>query len=433
MNFLFYTGIALLPFENFFFAPSTGWAAIAPLAFFLYFIVNIRYIGNFIYKYKKIWFILIWSFIITFFNFLNIEYRQASAARFFDSFIQLGLGIATLFSFDIFFTFKISKKKIKTVEKILLVTYTISMVTGIVQFIGIKYHIGFIMNLREFLSARNYSLRPQFTFTEPSFIGMHLFGILLPFYVYDKNKKIRNLIIIYASLAILMNSGVRIVLDSIVVIGVIMLYKIDFKKLKNIVLILIVGIIGFISVYTVYNNNERIRNIVTNGVYADGSFSSRWFRVNASLKGYKNDPLHALIGYGIGQEVLPLKKGYSEAYSEYKNDYMGEVNGLATAEKKQLESVSFCMYIRIISEMGFVVFLIIARSLFLTYKTLNQKDWKIVFLVMLYLYIQFESYAFYSLWILMVLISTSFAKNHNHFFHYVEEVHENNSTLFNRI
>ena len=89
MNFLFYTGIALLPFENFFFAPSTGWAAIAPLAFFLYFIVNIRYIGNFIYKYKKIWFILIWSFIITFFNFLNIEYRQASAARFFDSFIQL--------------------------------------------------------------------------------------------------------------------------------------------------------------------------------------------------------------------------------------------------------------------------------------------------------------------------------------------------------
>ena len=41
-QFLFKLGVLLIPFENFWFAPSKGWAALAPLAFFAYCLWNIR-------------------------------------------------------------------------------------------------------------------------------------------------------------------------------------------------------------------------------------------------------------------------------------------------------------------------------------------------------------------------------------------------------
>ena len=50
---LFFLGIALLPFENMFFAPSAGWGALTPLVFALYVLLNIRYLNRILYKYKK--------------------------------------------------------------------------------------------------------------------------------------------------------------------------------------------------------------------------------------------------------------------------------------------------------------------------------------------------------------------------------------------
>ena len=55
--------------------------------------------------------------------------------------------------------------------------------------------------------------RPQFLFAEPSYIGMHLFGILLPLMWLMRGrdriyaKRLRDLIVTYAVVAVLMQAA----------------------------------------------------------------------------------------------------------------------------------------------------------------------------------------------------------------------------------
>ena len=51
---IFRIAIFLLPFENFFFAPSSGWAALTPVVLFFYLLFNIREVFVCIKKHNKI-------------------------------------------------------------------------------------------------------------------------------------------------------------------------------------------------------------------------------------------------------------------------------------------------------------------------------------------------------------------------------------------
>lgn len=404
MNILFYTACFLLPFENLVIAPSAGWATISPIILFLYLCFNIGYIGKEIIKYKKILGIIAVGLLITLLNYLFISsYLEESILRTINTLISLGLGITSLFAFDIFFIQR--KGNIKKIEKILLLAYTIALIIGIIQFLTINFNINFVRVIDELFTKRSYLPynRVQFTFTEPSFIGMHLFGVLLPIYFYGKNQALKKLIIAFSIISILVGSGLRIILDIIVAIAIYILYKMDIRKIKNIVLIVLTGIVLIGGIQYEYENNGRVRGIINEGVYADGSFASRWFRMNASLKGYKNDALHALFGYGFGQEILPLKKGYVEAANEYVNmTYLKEVNDLGYMETQPDESVSYCLHIRILSELGIIMYIYICYQLILCYAKINE-EWKYIMMVGSYLYIQFESYAFYTIWLIIVL------------------------------
>ena len=41
---VFKLGVVMLPFENFFFAPSSGWATITPVILFIYMLLNYKYV-----------------------------------------------------------------------------------------------------------------------------------------------------------------------------------------------------------------------------------------------------------------------------------------------------------------------------------------------------------------------------------------------------
>lgn len=405
MDILFLIGIFLLPFENFFFAPTSGWAAIAPIIFFLYLMLNVNMVLKSIIKYRKIFIMFFWVFLITLINLLFIDlYVTQAVSRMISALISLGMGIVSLLSFDIYLLQK--KRNIKKIEKIILYAYSISFCIGFLQYFTIKFNIKFMNDLFVILSKRNYLVmdRVQYCFTEPSFIGMHLFGVLLPLYICGKNKKILNLIIVYVSGSILFNCGMRIIFDTIVVLVIFLMYEIDLKKIKNIFLVLLSISILIIGFNYVYSNNVRFQQIVNKGVYADGSFASRWFRINASVKGYVKNPLHTLIGYGFGQEVFPLKDGYYRAKNEYVNSYFNEVIFLESAEKRNDESVTFCLFVRIISEWGALLAIVLLVYLIKFYRSMKSKEWRALLICVAYLYIQFESYAFYSLWLMLVLI-----------------------------
>lgn len=398
MDIIFKLACFLLPFENFFFAPSSGWATIAPLILCIYVLVNFKLVFNSIYKYRKIFIFCSIGVIFTLVMYLFASY---TVTNFISAIISLGLGLVCLLSFDIYFIKR--RNNIENIVKVLLCSYYISLLIGWIQYVVIKFNITKMIEIFNLIEKRSYIIygRVQFTFTEPSFIGMHLFGILLPIYFYTRNKKIIKLIIVFSISSIIFGSGVRVLLDILIISSILVATKINFKNIKNIVILIFIPIVIFYSFNWMYDNNYRVRQIVDKGIYADGSLASRYFRINASIKGYRKNLDRLFIGYGIGNSLIPLKDGYFEAVNEYKSTYLDEIIELGDPNFNN-DSVSYCLYIRIISEFGIFMFIIVMYYLISLSIKSRSKLCKIHLIIMLYLYLQFESYAFYALWIYIV-------------------------------
>lgn len=409
MDIIFKIGIFLLPFENFFFAPSSGWATISPLVFVIYILLNFKMAIKGIYKYKFIFFFVLVAAIISLIDYL---FYGLNFENIISTLISIGLGLICLLSFYIFLNKE--KNNLDDLVPILISAYGISLCIGWIQFIVINFNLSSLINLISRFEKRSYILhgRVQFTFTEPSFIGMHLYGVLLPIYYYTKDKRLKRLIIIFSISSILVNSGVKVMLDIFVVIILIFLSKVNFKKIKNLLALIFIPIIAFYSVEYMAQNNYRIQQILDKGIYADGSLASRYFRINASLHGYAEDGRGFIMGYGIGNSLIPLRQGYIPAVLEYDNSYMKEVLELGDANYNS-DSVSYCLYIRIISELGIIsLFIVVGYLYYLTRKNKTEFN-TLYFIVILYLYLQFESYAFYAVWIYIILKTNNICMRNN--------------------
>ncbi|MDH6459827.1 hypothetical protein M2102_003499 [Fusobacterium sp. PH5-7] len=400
---LFKIGLFLIPFENFFFAPSAGWAAIAPIIFFIYFFQNIKKVKIILKKEKKL---IIGSLAIIAISFFISSMYGINIKNIAKSFIAFFLGIT--FYFSLIVRYEISKKNLQKDFNNLFLAYFLSSLVGLFQWLVYKENIKFIITMIDSISKRLYYPRVQFTFTEPSFTSMHLYGVILILYLFLKkeNKKITKLqkycTFIFPILAIILEKSSRLILDTLIILTIIFFYKCLFSKRKILIkFFIIIGMLG-ILLFTYINRDTfvviigkkdpRIEKILNKGIYSDGSLASRYFRINASLKGYCKNKLNVIIGYGIGNIRIPLLLGYEEAKKEYTNNYIIEVNSLKNFNGYSL----FCMYIKIISEFGIVVLGIILISLY-------SKEYFLEYLIILYLYLQFDSYAFYSVWFYLYL------------------------------
>lgn len=393
---IFLIGIFLLPFENFFFAPSFGWATVTPIILAIYILFNLD-IRKIIEKAKdekakKIFYIFIFLIL---FNLISFCIVGINIKNFINACISIGLGFVNLISMYIYYD---KNKSINKVVKLAIISYSMTLVIGIIEFIAIKFDIKIIYDFFNVMFKRNYLKydRIQFFFTEPSFIGMHIFGILLPLYLFSKDKKVLALIIAYSILSVVFKSGVRIIIDIAVICAIFGLYYIISKKKYAllIVLTIVLGVFGKLG----YDNNDRIRKIVDKGIYADGSLASRYFRIQSSVYGYINDFPQVLLGYGIGNSLKPLRSGYNQAVEKYESTYLIEVRELGDSEFND-DSVTYCLYIRFISEFGLIFFI---GVLWYLIKITRESDFKYKWpylLSVMYIYLQFESYAFYSIWI----------------------------------
>ena len=114
----------------------------------------------------------------------------------------------------------------RTPLRILIASYWFSFGVGVVQWLAIHLRIKTLTDYFAHLMYRQYinessvwgGGRPQFLFAELSYIGMHLFGVLLPLMWLMRGrdriyaKRLRNLIVVYAIGTVLMQAGTRIVL-----------------------------------------------------------------------------------------------------------------------------------------------------------------------------------------------------------------------------
>lgn len=401
MNLLFKLGIFFLPFENLVFAPSAGWATITPVIFALYGIFNLNKMFLCIKKYKMIFLFFSLSMLISIFNYFIYGINLINMIN---SLISLFMGFATFIAFDIYFVQK--KKKMNKILKIIIIAYSISLVIGIIQYFAIKFNLNTIIRMFDMLSKRKGYLlygRTTFTFTEPSFIGMHLYGVLYLFYIFTKDKRIFRLIVIYIIVTLFIGSSVRFFMDTGVFLFLILMKKINLKKIYSWILIIMIPIITIISFNYLYNSNYRVRQIINDGVYADGSLAARYFRINAALQGYIKQPVSVVFGYGIGNSIVPHKLGYNTALDAAGGYTNREIKGIGSSNYND-DSVSYCLYTRIINEYGLIFSIIMILWFFKRYKKSKFSSICDLFIVF-YLYIQFESLAFYTIWILIVFES----------------------------
>lgn len=379
---IFYLGVFFIPFDNLFFAPSEGWATVAPIIFFFYVLCNL----NFVKLNKKVLKFVLLLIGLSLFNYI---FYPPVLSAFADTAISLVLGIS--FFLSIYIHFFVKKKKATLFLKVLFIAYLISYFYGILSL----FNISFIDNIMSFLEKRSYD-RLQFTFTEPSFISMHLYGVILPviilFKEYKEKKYLIILLIIYGVTALLFCESSRFIIDTVIITVVLYIYwLIKFKcklqyKLLSILLLILFGLIIII----VFWHDDRIGNILSNGIYADASLAARWFRINAIIKGILQNPLSILLGFGFSNTHYPFNIGYDAAYIEYSNQYLYEIESI----RNTVDPSFFCGHIRVIADFGVLVYL------YLFYMLYKQKNKNIlVCVIVMYLYLQFDSYAFYTIWL----------------------------------
>jgi len=394
VDFIFKLALFLIPFDNLFFAPSAGWAAISPMIFFVYLMLNLKQLKFLVFrKYQTkvafILFVLSYSFLLYFIygvNFANLA----------DSLISLFLGIGCYMALVIRYVVK--KNSITKDLKVLLCGYKVGFIYGLIKVIALKANIGFILAIFKLIEKRYYD-RLAFSFTEPSFISIHVFGILLLIFYLNKDKYIKKqtgiLILGYSALTLISGGSGRFLVDVTVIFIIYILHKLFSSKInikkKALSLALIMG---FSVVFcNMIITNERVSSLLSQGVYSDPSTASRFFRINASIKGYKEEPIRALFGAGIGNAYKFLQYGYSDALIEYKSSYKTEVINLQYSKENQL----FSMPIKLISEVGIVGFTILIIVLFVFTK--RHKGNMLALITIMWLYVQFDSLAFYSIWI----------------------------------
>lgn len=396
-NIFFKAGVLLLPFENFFFAPSTGWATISPILFLAYVFFNLPQVLSLAKKHISK--IILFLASITLLEILNICLIGFNMDSFIGSSISLVLGLSCFLSFLIFYR---NNQSLKGVVNLLLIGYSTALIIGVVQWLAVQFNIDSIMNFFDLISKRNYLLhhRIQFMFTEPSFIGMHLFGILLPIYLVTKDKRLLYLTIIFIIAAIAFSSGIRVIMDTAIVAGIFLVSRAVRRKQFRYILLIAGAILGFMFIY---NSNTRLQSIIDNGIYADGSLASRYYRINASVQGYLQDFPQVVFGYGIGNSIVPIQSGSPIAQSTYQSKYLREVRELENVDYND-ESASYCLYTRIVSEFGLLFFVVLLFYLLkITKKSNFPYKWE-YFATTIYLYIQFESYAFYAIWLYLAIM-----------------------------
>ncbi len=393
---LFAIGLFLVPFDNLSIAPSSGWATLSPFVFFLYVFCNLRILGKALAKAKWVFIYLTFGMWI---QLMLLVLNEVHIASFIDGLATTVLGIS--FYLSLIIRYQICGMDKNKDGELLLKAYTISFIYGIIRLLVMKY-LRSAMVVFYVIEKRPYT-RIAFSFTEPSFVSMHIIGVFWLFiYLITDRVLIKKMLILGAGFAILeflFLGSTRCVMDFGVFFAIYLVKSLIVEAkhvVRNIALIgasISAFLIALIKI-------PRLNNIIRSGIYSDASGASRWFRVNAAVKGFFHEPIRTLFGYGMGNLIIPLKNGYNEARLSYRNGFINEVVSLGRAE--EIDSL-FCFPVKLISDWGLIItaFLII---LFLVKAKQKHIDIYVVIMT-LWLYVQFDSYAFYSLWLLLFIIN----------------------------
>lgn len=245
-------------------------------------------------------------------------------------------------------------------------------------------------------------------------ISAYLFGVLLPLMWLMRGrdriyvKRLRNLIVVYAIGSVLMQAGTRIVLDSVVALLVAIIVHNSWcdkkQRVRGIAQLLGAVMLGLLGVLA----DSRLSSIAENGAEGDGSFFARIYQSLDPICGLLAHPWTVLTGYGAGNIINAVWAGAKHAERLLNGLGMNGSAAVGFAAGMNADTVwTMCAYTSVVAEYGLIglILLIIASIVSMTrvFDTAAAEHgvWSktvICWLVLIvYLYIQCENYAFAAL------------------------------------
>ncbi|MEK0279843.1 hypothetical protein [Bifidobacterium mongoliense] len=403
---LFYAALSLLPVDGTVAGiPLPFWTPLSPWLFLAYALVNARLLRTVARRYLPFVLFPLLLVLVSFYGWTTVGFHGWAAVRSIGSVV---LGLACLASLEI--ALRIKRLPWKPMVTVLVATYGVAFLVGVVQWAGVQWHVAGIRQFFARLMYRNYTgVRPQFLFAEPSYIGMHLFGVLLPVYWLTRDRRVAVLVPAFAVGSLLMGAGTRIVIDSVVA-GVLWLAaSINFRRRgATIGAVAGVGAVAAGAVAAVFLN-PRLNKLATDGLLnGDQSMSARIFHMLAPAWAWKHDLWHTLFGWGAGNISNAVRAGYWGARRWY-DARGGLVNGeIRGQENPPTDTFTMSAYVSFITEFGALAMLLVVL-LVVALLTVNHA-WNrttVCWLVLVaYLYVQFEAYGFYALVLLVWVAKT---------------------------
>ena len=263
------------------------WSPISPALFAVYCLCNWRQLRIAANRYLPMFLLPVACIILSIPGWLKFGIHLNAA---FMSITGLLGVLATLGAIAL--AFDIKRIPWRTPLRILIASYWVSFGVGVVQWLSIRLRAKPLTDYFSHLMYRQYISdnsvwgggRPQFLFAEPSYIGMHLFGILLPLMWLMRGrdriyaKRLRDLIVTYAVGAVLMQAGTRIVIDSVVALLIALVARTDWhdgaRRVRGMLQILGACALGLLGVLA----DSRLSAIAENGAEGDGSFFARIYQ-----------------------------------------------------------------------------------------------------------------------------------------------------------
>lgn len=216
-DYVFYAALMLLPADGTvlgWYMPF--WTPISPWLLMLYTALNWRLMAIVYHRFRRFLLFPLVALMLSAAGWATVAFHPLPALW---SFLGLAGALACLASLEI--AVRVKHLDWRLMVRIILIAYWVAFAVGVVQFLAIHLDITFVRDWFSKLMAREYitadspwgGSRPQFLFAEPSYIGMHLYGVLLPLMWMMRGrdrvyiKRLRDLIVVFAAGSILMGAG----------------------------------------------------------------------------------------------------------------------------------------------------------------------------------------------------------------------------------
>lgn len=402
--------IALLPADGTVlgvYAPF--WTPISPWLFLLYAALNWRLVPAAYHRFRMFFWLPAALLTLSIGGWVAFGFHWLAAA---ESLFGLLGALACLVSLDI----AITQKRLdwRRLIHIGIAAYWIAFGVGVMQWLAIQLDVQCVIGYFKQLMARQYigldspwgGGRPQFLFAEPSYIGMHLYGVLLPLMWMMRGRdtvyarRLSQLIVVFAAGSLIMGAGTRIVLDSLVALVVVIVERTQWHhttmRKRGVLALLGTLALGAASLLL----NDRLFSIAQNGMTGDGSFFARIYQSLGPLMGLLQHPWTLLTGYGAGNIADATHAGAADA-EQLLERFAGSATSAHGWYAKVNHTNMFTMsgWTSYLVEFGLigVALLTVMVIRYITRHCGWHKTVVCWLALVVYLYIQFEGYAFYAL------------------------------------